>query len=170
MSKKILIVFSVLVISSMLFAACTPKTETPEVEQPAEEAKPAEELAVGIVLPTKDEPRWIQDQTRFQSKLAELGYDVEILFSQGDPSQEKSNVEALITKGVKVIILCPHDSAAAAASAEAARAAGVKVISYDRLITDTDAVDYYVTFDSVAVGEAQAQYLVDHATGEGNPL
>jgi putative multiple sugar transport system substrate-binding protein len=170
MSKKILIVFSVLVISSMLFAACTPKTETPEVEKPAEEVKPAEELAVGIVLPTKDEPRWIQDQTRFQSKLAELGYDVEILFSQGDPSQEKSNVEALITKGVKVIILCPHDSAAAAASAEAARAAGVKVISYDRLITDTDAVDYYVTFDSVAVGEAQAQYLVDHATGEGNPL
>jgi len=59
---------------------------------------------------------------------------------------------------------------AAAAAAEAARDAGVKVIAYDRLILDTDAVDYYVTFDSVAVGEAQAQYLVDQATGTGLPL
>jgi ABC-type xylose transport system substrate-binding protein len=128
------------------------------------------ELSVGIVLPTRDEPRWIQDQTRFQAALESAGYDVEILFSQGDPSIEKSNVEALITKGVKVIILCPHDSAAAAASAEAARAAGVTIISYDRLITGTDAVDYYVTFDSIAVGEAQAQYLVDNAEGTDNPL
>src|SRR5512139_3224615 len=59
---------------------------------------------------------------------------------------------------------------AAAASVEAAKAAGVKVISYDRLIPNTPAVDYYVTFDSLGVGAHQAQYLVDHATGKGNPL
>jgi len=171
MKKKVFVLFSLLMILSMVLVACGPKetevTEEPAVEEPAE---PAAELAVGIVLPTKDEPRWIQDQTRFQNALQQAGYNVEILFSQGDPSMEKANVEALITKGVKVIILCPHDSAAAAASAEAARAAGVTIISYDRLITGTDAVDYYVTFDSVAVGEAQAQYLVDKAEGEGNPL
>jgi ABC-type sugar transport system ATPase subunit len=62
----------------------------------------------------------------------------------------------------------PHKAAAAAV--EEAKAAGVKVISYDRLITDTKAVDYYVTFDNIAVGAQQAQYLVDHATGKGNPL
>jgi len=59
---------------------------------------------------------------------------------------------------------------AADAAAQAARDAGVKVIAYDRLILGTDAVDYYVTFDSVAVGEAQGQYLVDKAEGTGNPL
>jgi putative multiple sugar transport system substrate-binding protein len=79
-------------------------------------------------------------------------------------------VEDLITKGIKVLIITPHDGDAAAAAAEAAKAAGVTVISYDRLITNTDAVDYYVTFDSIAVGAAQAQYLVDNASGEGNPL
>ena len=63
-----------------------------------------------------------------------------------------------------------HPFKAAAAAVEAAKAAGVKVISYDRLITNTKAVDYYVTFDSIAVGAQQAQYLVDHATGKGNPL
>ena len=106
--------------------------------------------------------------SRMRSTAA--GYDVEILFSQGDSAKEKANVEALITKGIKVLIICPQDGTAAAAAAEAARAAGVKVISYDRLIRDTDAVDYYVTFDSIAVGAAQAQYLVDKATGTGNPL
>ncbi|MCB8920976.1 MAG: sugar-binding protein [Ardenticatenaceae bacterium] len=125
---------------------------------------------VGIVLPTKDEPRWVQDEARFAEALQAAGYDVEILFSQGDSAKEKANVEDLITKGVQVIIITPHDGTAAAAAAEAAQAAGVKVISYDRLIRDTDAVDYYVTFDSIAVGAQQAQYLVDNASGTGNPL
>lgn len=69
-----------------------------------------------------------------------------------------------------MLIICPQDGDAAAAAVEAAKKAGVKVISYDRLITNTDAVDYYVTFDSVAVGKAQAQYLVDHAAGSSQPL
>jgi putative multiple sugar transport system substrate-binding protein len=125
---------------------------------------------VGIVLPTREEPRWIQDETRFRDALSAAGYDVEILFSEGDSAKERTNVENLITQGVQVLIICPQDGTAAAAAAEAARAAGVKVISYDRLIRETDAVDYYVTFDSIAVGAAQAQYLVDHASGTGNPL
>jgi putative multiple sugar transport system substrate-binding protein len=127
-------------------------------------------LAVGIVLPTKDEPRWIQDQTRFQDALKVAGYDVEILFSQGDSAKEKANVEALVTKGIKVLIICPQDGTAAAAAVEGAQKAGVKVISYDRLITNTAAVDYYVTFDSIAVGAKQAQYLVDKKPAKGSPL
>jgi putative multiple sugar transport system substrate-binding protein len=160
-----------LVITMLVLSACgTPAEPTAEPEGETPEAPVESELAVGIVLPTKDEPRWIQDQTRFQDALMAAGYDVEILFSQGDSAKEKANVEDLITKGIKVLIICPHDGTAAAAAAEAAREAGVKVISYDRLIRDTDAVDYYVTFDSIAVGAQQAQYLVDNASGTGNPL
>ncbi len=164
--KVILTIVSLILVASLALVGCTTPTVAPTESQPAE-AQPAAagELAVGIVLPTKDEPRWIQDETRFKDALSKDGYSVEILFSQGDSAKEKQNVETLISKGIKVLIICPQDSKAAAASAEAARAAGVKVISYDRLITDTDAVDYYVTFDSVAVGQAQAQYLVDKAAG-----
>ncbi|HSL42591.1 MAG TPA: sugar-binding protein [Anaerolineales bacterium] len=163
MSRKIWYsLMAMLVIAATVLSACGAPAATPTEE--------ATELAVGIVLPTKDEPRWIQDETRFREALTEAGYDVEILFSQGDSSTEKANVESLITQGIKVLILTPHDGAAAAAAAEAARAAGVKVIAYDRLILNTDAVDYYVTFDSLAVGAAQAQYLVDNAEGTGNPL
>jgi len=158
---------SLLIIASMVLGACATTPETPVDTDPVETG---EELAVGIVLPTKDEPRWIQDETRFKDALTQQGYAVEILFSQGDPAREKQNVETLISKGIEVLIICPHDGTAAAAAAEAARDAGVKVVSYDRLILDTNAVDYYVTFDSVAVGEAQAQYLVDNVTGTGHPL
>lgn len=125
---------------------------------------------IGIVLPTKDEPRWVQDETRFLAALEDTEYSVEILFSQGSTATELANVEALIAKGIEVLIITPQDGAAAGAAVELAKEEGITVISYDRLITDTDAVDYYVTFDSVAVGEAQAQFLVDNATGTGNPL
>jgi putative multiple sugar transport system substrate-binding protein len=125
---------------------------------------------VGVVLPTTTEPRWIQDETRFKDAFAKAGYSVQILFSENDSAKEKANVESLISQGVKVIILCPFDATAAAATADEAKAAGVKVISYDRLILDSASVDYYVTFDSNEVGKLQGQYLVDHATGTGNPL
>src|SRR4030066_2161479 len=173
--RKILIsVLSVVFILSMLLVGTGCKEEAVEEVGEEVEEEVEEEVAVtgsvGVVLPTKDEPRWIQDETRFNAAFSAAGYDVEILFSEASSAKEKENVEALITKGVQVIIICPQDSTAAAAAAEEARDAGVKVISYDRLITDTDAVDYYVTFDSISVGEAQAQYLVDKATGTGNPL
>jgi putative multiple sugar transport system substrate-binding protein len=159
--RSLFAIMAVLMIVATVLSACQP---APAVEQPAAE------LAVGIVLPTKDEPRWIQDETRFKEALEKAGYQVEILFSQGSSAKEKENVEALITKGIKVLIICPQDGTAAAAAATAAAEAGVKVISYDRLIRDTASVDYYVTFDSLAVGAQQAQYLVDNASGTGLPL
>jgi putative multiple sugar transport system substrate-binding protein len=170
-------ILSVVMVLSFVLVGCSPAATTaapvattaPAATVAATTA-PASTLAVGIVLPTKDEPRWIQDQTRFQDALTAAGYQVEILFSQGSSATEKTNVESLLTKGIKVLIICPQDSTAAAAAVEEAQAAGVKVISYDRLITNTKAVDYYVTFDSIAVGAQQAQYLIDHATGTGNPL
>jgi putative multiple sugar transport system substrate-binding protein len=132
--------------------------------------KNEDKISVGIVLPTKDEERWLQDEQRFRDALKDTKYTTEILFSQGSSAKEKENVETLINKGIKVLIICPPDGDAAAAAVEAAKKEGIKVISYDRLITKTDAVDYYVTFDSIEVGKAQAQYLVDHAKGNGQPL
>ena len=124
-------------------------------------------LAVGVVLPTKDEERWTQDETRFRDAFTKAGYKVQILFSEKDSAQEKANVEALSSQGVTVIILCPVDASAAAAAADEAHAAGIKVVAYDRLIRDSANVDYYVTFDSVAVGAAWSQYLVDKAKANG---
>jgi putative multiple sugar transport system substrate-binding protein len=181
MSKKssLYAVLSIIFVAAMVLSACAQATPTateavtsaPQVTTPPEATQPsAAQFSVGVVLPTKDEPRWIQDETRFTDAFKAAGYDVQILFSQNDSAKEKANVESLISQGVKVIIICPFDATAAAAAADEARAAGVKVISYDRLIRDSASVDYYVTFDSVEVGKLQGQYLVDKATGTGNPL
>ena len=126
-----------------------------------------DELDIGIVLPTKDEDRWLADEATFKQLIEEKGYKAEIMYSQADPAIEKSNVEALIEKGVKVLLICPFDGAAAASTVEMAKAEGVQVISYDRLIMGTDAVDYYVAFESAKIGEAMGQYLVDQAAAYG---
>lgn len=127
------------------------------------------DVQVGIVLPTKDEPRWLQDQKQFEQILDDAGFSNQVLFSQGSSATEKTNVETLISKGMKVLIICAQDGAAASAAVEEAKKADVEVIAYDRLITGTDDVDYYVTFDSFAVGEAQGQYLIDNAP-EGSDI
>ncbi len=154
MKKLFMMLFASIMMIATL-AACAPAVQT---------------VDIGIVLPTRDEPRWIQDEERFKDALEGTDFSVEILFSQGSTATELSNVETLLAKGIKVLIITAQDGDAAAAAVEKAKAEGVTVIAYDRLITNTTAVDYYVTFDSVAVGEAQGQYLVDQATGTGNPL
>ncbi len=82
--------------------------EALELANNSNTSMPSTSIAVGIVLPTKDEPRWIQDQSRFQDAFKAAGYEVEILFSQGDPAKEKENVEALLAKDIKVLIICPQ--------------------------------------------------------------
>ncbi|MFT9597631.1 sugar ABC transporter substrate-binding protein [Mesobacillus sp.] len=159
--KKVWKLFSVLIVMTVLtgmLAACSGTTGG------------SSKVSVGIVLPTKDEPRWVQDEQRFKDALADSDYTTEILFSQGSSAKEKENVETLLNKGIEVLIIAPHDGAAAGSAVEAAKKEGVTVISYDRLITETDAIDYYVTFDSVAVGAAQGQYLIDSAEGKNVPL
>lgn len=156
-----------------LMAGCGQKEEegTGTEQTTEKEEKSSSSVDIGIVLPTKEEPRWVQDEARFKAALDGTDKSVEILFSQGDSAKEKQNVETLIAKGIKVLIITPHDGAAAAAAVKAAKEEGITVISYDRLVTDTDAVDYYVTFNSISVGEAQGQYLVDQlAGGSGEKL
>ena len=159
--KKFLALLLTLLMVLATFAACGGGGGQEAPAEEGEEAAAADGLQVGIVLPTKDEPRWLQDENSFTTALEGAGFTSEVMFSQGSTATELSNVESLVEKGVKVLVICAHDGAAAGAAVQAAKDAGVTVVCYDRLITGTDAVDYYVTFDSFAVGAAQGQYLID---------
>lgn len=172
MKKKLISLLCVASLLIGLLAGCgSSGSAQAGADKPAADKAANGTVQVGIVLPTKDEPRWLQDQAQFESILGDAGFTNQVMFSQGSSATEKTNVETLISKGISVLIICAQDGAAAAAAVEEAKAAGVTVIAYDRLITGTDAVDYYVTFDSFAVGAAQGQYLVDNApAGSGIPL
>ncbi len=123
---------------------------------------------LGVILPTKDEPRWLQDEARFQEVLASKGYNVEILFSDGSSDTERLNIEELVRKGADVIVICPQDGQVAAEAVEKAKKSGAKIIAYDRPIINTDAIDYFVTFDSLAVGRAQGNYLIEYTDSKKN--
>lgn len=142
-----------------------------DTEEPAvEEKKDDGSVDIGVVLPTNEESRWLQDEAQFRELAKTAGYNIEVLYSQRSSATERSNVESLIAKGMKVLFLCSPDAAAAASTVEMAHDEGVTVIAYDRMIPDTEKLDYYLSYDSVAIGAAMGQHLIDNAEGTGNPL
>jgi ABC-type xylose transport system substrate-binding protein len=126
-------------------------------------------VKIGVVLPDASEERWAnQDGAFFLKELTALGagYEFEILFSEGDESKEKQNVEALIARGAEVIIITSQGSGASAVAA--AHAEGVMVIAHDRMAkSSSDVADYYTTFNSWNVGKAMGKHLVDAAKAAG---
>lgn len=132
----------------------------------AESEESADKVEVGIVLPTKDESRWIQDEASFTTALENAGFTSEVKYSMGSTATELSNVEDLVERGIKVLVLCSPDAKAAGAAVKTAKDNNVTVICYDRLVSGTDDVDYFVTFDSYAIGKAQGQYLLDKFAGK----
>ncbi len=112
----------------------------------------------------------MKEGNQFYGALTATGHTVTVYYSQNDTAIEKSNVETLISQGIQVLIICPVDDYAAATAVQEARAAGVRVISYDRLVLNTAAVDFYLTFDNLGVGEEMGDYLISNATGTGNNL
>jgi D-xylose transport system substrate-binding protein len=115
---------------------------------------------IGLSLDTLKEARWQADKDLFVARCNALGADVKVTEANSDDTRQMSDVNGLITSGVDVLVVVPHNGTAMAGAVRAARDADIPVIAYDRLIRDCD-LDLYISFDNVRVGELQAQYLVD---------
>lgn len=122
---------------------------------------PKGKLLIGLSMDTLKEARWQVDRDLFTRRANELGAEVLVQSANSDDVQQVKDVDFLITRKVGVLVIIPHNGTAMAKGVEMARQAGIPVIAYDRLITDC-ALDLYITFDNVKVGELQARYLVEH--------
>ena len=125
---------------------------------------------VALLLPETKTTRYeTADKPDFEAKMMELCPTCEIIYSNAnqDANTQLSQAEAALTNGAQVLVLDPVDSAAAGAIADKAKAQGVPVIAYDRLILNSDGVDYYISFDNVEVDKLQAQSLVDKLNSMG---
>ena len=124
---------------------------------------------VGVAMPTKSSERWIADGNNIKKQLEAEGYDVDLQYAEDDIPTQVSQVENMVTKGVDVLVVAAIDGTALGEVLETAESQDIPVISYDRLIRDTEAVDYYSTFDNFQVGVQQATSLVEglKAKGEG---
>src|SRR5687767_13039410 len=118
---------------------------------------------VAVLLPdSKSSVRWeTVDRPLLKQAFDAAGVPVEIQNAEGDKSTQQQQAEQAITNGAKVLLLVNLDSGSGAAIAANAKSQGAKVIDYDRLTLDTDATEYYVSFDNEKVGELQGQGLVD---------
>jgi len=174
MKKVLMCVLALMMGLSMIACAATPapaaEPETaaaPAAEEPAAEAatEAATEAAVGgyigISMPTQSSERWIKDGNTMKDLLEAKGYTVDLQYAEDDIPTQKSQIENMITKGAQVLIIAAVDGSTLSATLDQAGKDGVKIISYDRLLVDTEAVSYYATFDNRGVGRLQAQSLVD---------
>ncbi|MFD2026709.1 multiple monosaccharide ABC transporter substrate-binding protein [Promicromonospora aerolata] len=115
---------------------------------------------VGVAMPTQTYERWIADGDAVKSGLEEAGYDVDLQFAGDDIPTQQAQIDAMINKGAEALIIASIDGTALGTQLDAAAAADIPVISYDRLIRDSEHVDFYVTFDNYEVGVQQGTSLL----------
>jgi len=115
---------------------------------------------IGVAMPTQTSERWIADGEAVKAGLEDLGYTVDLQYGNDDIPTQTQQVDQMITNGAKALIIAAIDGTALTSQLEAAAAAGIKVIAYDRLIRDSANVDFYVTFDNYEVGVQQATSLL----------
>jgi putative multiple sugar transport system substrate-binding protein len=133
----------------------------------------ADKGGVGISMPTKTSTRWISDGETMEKLFKAAGYTPDLQFADDDIPNQLSQIENMVTKGDKVLVVAAIDGTTLSDILQKAHDAGIKVIAYDRLIRDTPNVDYYATFDNFKVGVLQATSLVqgmqlDKATAPKN--
>lgn len=116
---------------------------------------------VAISLPTKNLRRWIDDGNRMKASLEKAGYEVDLQYAANDTSTQIDQVRNMILGRCSLLIIAPISSAEWHQLLSEAKRKNIPVIAYDRLIMDTDAVDYYVTFDNYLTGQMQAEYIIE---------
>ena len=180
MKKKVLsALISVAMVATLLIGCGAKAEEAPAAEAPAateeaateeatEEAPAAEEEApaaeatgtkVGVSMPTKDLQRWNQDGANMEAELKAAGYEVDLQYASNDVQTQVSQIENMINSGCNVLVIAAIDGSSLGEPLDMAKAAGIPVIAYDRLIMNSDAVSYYATFDNYMVGTKQGEYI-----------
>lgn len=157
----------------LALAACgaetTPATEAapaatdaaPAATEAATEA--AEQVGagkvVGIAMPTQSSERWINDGANMKKQLEAKGYEVILQYAEDDVQMQVSQIENMVAQQVDCLVIASIDSVALTGVEAQAKAAGIPIIAYDRLLMETDAVSYYASFDNEGVGRAIAEYV-----------
>lgn len=126
-----------------------------------EDSGGAKGATIGIAMPTKSSERWIADGDNVKKDLESKGYKTRLVYGEDDPDQQVSQIENLITQGVKALIVAAIDNKSLNNVLQQAKDADIPVIAYDRLILGTKNVDYYASFDNEKVGELQGNYILE---------
>ncbi|PKM49998.1 MAG: sugar ABC transporter substrate-binding protein [Firmicutes bacterium HGW-Firmicutes-7] len=166
MKKAIYSFIVMMLLISMVGCAGSGSNEKSEVENEQEKAtgkapKGEKTGRVGVSMPTKSSERWIRDSEGIKEGLEALGYEVDLQFAEDHVDVQVSQIENMLMQGVDALVIAAIDGATLTTVCNMAREQGVVIIAYDRLIMNTEAVDYFATFDSTAIGKLQGGYIVE---------
>ncbi|WP_453991483.1 D-xylose ABC transporter substrate-binding protein [Bacillus nitroreducens] len=163
MVKKLGKVFLISIISLLIvLTACERSVSTKPIDNKEPErnvqTKGEDKIRIGFSMDTLEEERWPKDRDLFKEAVEALGAEVVIREAKGDDALQIVQAETLISEGIDLLVIVPHNAESVATIVNKAHSAGIKVISYDRLVKNSS-VDLYVSFDNELVGELQAQAI-----------
>ena len=166
-SISLLIVF----LMALALSACGSAPESAPSSQATDSSSTSQEVSqssepatdgklVGISMPTKSSQRWIDDGNNMVKFFEEKGYQTDLQYAEDDIPNQLAQIENMVTKGVDVLVIAAIDGTTLSDVLQQAADKGILIIAYDRLIRDSENVDYYVTFDNFQVGVIQGSYIV----------
>jgi putative multiple sugar transport system substrate-binding protein len=121
----------------------------------------AKDSLIGVSLPQKTSENWVLAENLFKTDLASAGFKPDVQFANGGVGEQQNQIQSMVTKGAKVIVVGAIDGSQLGTQLKAAKDSGAVVIAYDRLLLNTDAVDYYVAYDNFQVGVLQGNALLE---------
>ncbi len=167
MKKKFLAAFLSLAMCASM-SACkgdesspAPAASTPDSTTVADSTPDNAKKVVGIAMPTKSLERWNRDGEYLKEQFEKAGYEVELKYSDDDPNQQNNDIQNMIADNVSLLMIAAIDGSSLSQTLADAKAQNIPVIAYDRLIMNTDAVSYYVSFDNYTVGKLQGEFVRD---------
>ena len=161
-------ILAVAAIAALALAGCGRADETSSDGGSSASANPAD-ITVGVAMPTKTSERWIKDGDYIKQQLEAAGYKVNLQYANDDIPTQVTQLQDMVTKKNDILVVASIDGTALKGALSDAKADGIPVIAYDRLLRDTDAVDYYTTFDNLKVGKLQAESLLAGLEASGTP-
>jgi D-xylose transport system substrate-binding protein len=149
-------------LSALVFLIAASCVNAPQETPTATNAAPApagRPVRIGFSMDTLKEERWQRDKRLVEQRAREVGAELDVQVANGDDAVQTKQADNMLTKGVDVLIVAPHNGEIAASIVEAAHRKGVPVIAYDRLIRNSD-VDLYISHQVERMGEMQGEYAV----------
>ncbi|MDO4607250.1 MAG: sugar ABC transporter substrate-binding protein, partial [Bowdeniella nasicola] len=159
MGKNIRKVISLLLGMMMVMVVGACSSERGGGAAPSGSAKT--DALIGISMPTKSLERWSRDGAHLEESLKEMGYRTSLQYADNKVEQQISQIQNMVNEGPVVLVVASIDGSALAPVLDQAASKGIKVIAYDRLIRDTESIDYYATFDNYKVGQLQGEFIVN---------
>ena len=126
-------------------------------------------VSIGIAMPQKTSQNWVEAEQMFKDDCAASGVECQIQFANGGVAEQQNQISAMIENGVNVLVIGAIDGSQLGTQLAQAKAAGISIIAYDRLLTNTTDIDYYIAYDNFGVGQLQGQALLEGLEAKGAP-